>query len=487
MTTQRLEVPVSTPEAVNCTACAERLRTMLGEMKGIAAAELDPTSRQLMLTYDPALVSLPALEARVREVGATLARRFRHATLHLEGLHCPDCAGAVEHGVAHLHVEYDADATDLDRIATAVSQTGYRAVIPGAASGAVVVRVPEMDCQDEVKAIEGTLRNVPGLASWQVNLLERTLRIQFDPKTIAPNSILGAVRDLRMTPVLASQAAARVGWQRDPLVLSTAASGVLLGSALLAGWLGAPPALGISLYAAALLAGGWMTARKAVRTILAWRLDMNVLMTIAVVGAVPIGEWAEAAAVAFLFALAQLLETYSLDRARQAVRRLLDVTPPEATVRRNGQEVRVPVTAVNPGEVILIRPGERIPLDGILRAGTSGVNQAPITGESMPVEKAPGARSSPAPSTARGPWRWRSPIARRRQCWHGLLPSWKRPRPRRRQPRRSSSDSPRFTRQRSSPGRPSSRPSRLCFWANQSGPGSTGPWSSSSSPAPARW
>ena len=407
MTTQRLEVPVSIPEAANCTTCAERLRTMLGEMKGIAAAELDPTSRQLMLTYDPALVSLPALEARVREAGATLARRFRHATLHLEGLHCPDCAGAVEHGVAHvpgvqsavasfaaasLHVEYDADATDLDRIATAVSQTGYRAVIPGAASDVVVVRVPEMDCQDEVKAIEGTLRNVPGVASWQVNLLERTLRIQFDPKTIAPNSILGAVRDLGMTPVLASQIAARVGWQRDPLVLSTAASGVLLGSALLAGWLGAPPALGISLYAAALLAGGWMTARKAVRTILAWRLDMNVLMTIAVVGAVPIGEWAEAAAVAFLFALAQLLETYSLDRARQAVRRLLDVTPPEATVRRNGQEVRVPVTAVNPGEVILIRPGERIPLDGILRAGTSGVNQAPITGESMPVEKAPGAQ-----------------------------------------------------------------------------------------------
>ena len=126
MTTQRLEVPVSIPEAANCTTCAERLRTMLGEMKGIAAAELDPTSRQLMLTYDPALVSLPALEARVREAGATLARRFRHATLHLEGLHCPDCAGAVEHGVAHvpgvqsavasfaaasLHVEYDADAT----------------------------------------------------------------------------------------------------------------------------------------------------------------------------------------------------------------------------------------------------------------------------------------------------------------------------------------------------------------------------------------
>ncbi len=135
-----------------------------------------------------------------------------------------------------------------------------------------------------------------------------------------------------------------------------------------------------------------MAARKAMRAVLARRLDMNVLMTIAVVGAVTIGDWAEAASVAFLFALAQLLETYSLDRARQAVRRLLDVAPPEASVRRNGEEVRVPVATVKPGEMILVRPGERIALDGIVRAGSSGVNQAPITGESMPVEKTAGAQ-----------------------------------------------------------------------------------------------
>ncbi|MBI4840066.1 MAG: heavy metal translocating P-type ATPase, partial [candidate division NC10 bacterium] len=381
MTTQTLEVPVLLPEAEDCAACAERLRTTLSTVKGIAAAELDATSRRLMLTYDPALVSLSALEARVREAGVALGRRFRHATLRLEGLHCPDCAGAVEHGVAHvpgvlsvvasfaagsLHVEYDADATDLDRIAAAVSQTGYRAVVPGAASDAAV-------------------------ASWQVNLLERSLRIQFDPKALSPDALVAAIKDLGMTPVLASQAAARVTWRRDPLLLSTAASGFLLGSALLVGWLDTAPAVGMGLYTGALLAGGWMTARKALRAALARRLDMNVLMTIAVVGAIPIGQWAEAATVAFLFALAQLLETYSLDRARQAVRRLLDVAPPEATVRRNGVEVRVPVAAVNPGEAILLRPGERIPLDGIVRAGISGVNQAPISGESMPVEKMPGA------------------------------------------------------------------------------------------------
>jgi len=135
-----------------------------------------------------------------------------------------------------------------------------------------------------------------------------------------------------------------------------------------------------------------MAARKAARAILARRLDMNVLMTVAVVGAIAIGQWDEAATVAFLFALAQLLETFSLDRARQAVRGLLGVTPTEATVRRDGQEARVPVATVRPGEMILVRPGERVPLDGIVRAGVSAVNQAPITGESLPAEKIPGAQ-----------------------------------------------------------------------------------------------
>jgi Cd2+/Zn2+-exporting ATPase len=148
--------------------------------------------------------------------------------------------------------------------------------------------------------------------------------------------------------------------------------------------------LGHLFHGLALCAGGWMAAMKAMRAVLARRLDMNVLMTIAVLGAIAIGQLDEAATVAFLFALAQLLETYSLDRARQAVRSLLAVVPPEATVRRDGQDSRVPAAEVALGETIVVRPGERVPLDGIVRAGGSALNQAPITGESMPVEKVPG-------------------------------------------------------------------------------------------------
>jgi Cd2+/Zn2+-exporting ATPase len=402
MTNLILEVPVRIPDAEDCIACAERLRSRLGVVKGVAAAELDAAGRRLRLTYDPAVLPLSVLESRVKEAGLALTRRFRHATLQLEGLDCPECAGAVEHGVTHvpgvlsaaanfaaasLYVEYDAEVTDLDRVAAAVGRAGYRALVPGAASGVVVVRVAEMDCQDEVKAIEGALRSLPGVASWQVNLLERTLRVQFDTSATHPDTILATIRGLGMTPELTERTARAVVWRRDPLFLSTVISGICLGAALILDWVGNTSVLSHALHAMALCAGGWMAARKAVRAVLVPRLDMNVLMTVAVLGAVAIGQWDEAASVAFLFALAQLLETYSLDRARQAVRRLLTVAPPEATVRRGGQEVRLPVAAVTPGEIILVRPGERVPLDGIVRAGVSALNQAPITGESMPVEK----------------------------------------------------------------------------------------------------
>ena len=407
MTTQTREVPLRLPDAEDCLACAERIRERLEGGAGVAAVELDAPSRRLRLTYDPAILPLADLEMRVREAGVAITRRFRHVTLRLEGLDCPECAGALEHSVGHspgvvraaanfaaasLYVEYDSEATDLPRVAEAVGRTGYRALLPGAASDAVVVRVAEMDCQDEVKAIEGRLRTLPGVSAWQVNLLERTLRVQFDPAAVGPEVILAAIRALGMSAEPASRAARAITWWKDPLLLSTVASGLFLGAALLGDWLGGGHVQGGVLHGAALCAGGWMAARKAVRALLARRMDMNVLMTVAVLGAIAIGQWDEAASVAFLFALAQVLETYSLDRARQAVRRLIAVVPPEATVRRDGEETRVPVAAVGIGELVVVRPGERIALDGVVRAGTSDVNQAPITGESMPVEKAAGAQ-----------------------------------------------------------------------------------------------
>ena len=140
----------------------------------------------------------------------------------------------------------------------------------------------------------------------------------------------------------------------------------------------------------AMLAGGAPIFRKAWLALRRRHLDMNALMTIAVVGAIFLGEWDEAATVIFLFALAEALEDYSVDRARHAIRSLMELAPLAATVRRNGKDVRVPVEEVEVGERVIVRPGEKIPVDGRVVVGTSSVNEAPITGEAMPVPKEPG-------------------------------------------------------------------------------------------------
>jgi Cd2+/Zn2+-exporting ATPase len=119
-------------------------------------------------------------------------------------------------------------------------------------------------------------------------------------------------------------------------------------------------------------------------------LDIDFLMVIAAVGAWTVGAWGEGSFLLFLFALANALETYALDRARDAIRALADLAPPKARLLRDGVETEVPVEQVRVGDVVVVRPAERIPADGTVRAGRSGVDQAPITGESVPVDKAPG-------------------------------------------------------------------------------------------------
>lgn len=167
------------------------------------------------------------------------------------------------------------------------------------------------------------------------------------------------------------------------------------GSLLAAAWLAevlirgtALPA--IALYALAAAVGGYPTARRGLRAFRRGRITFSGLMTVAVTGALLIGEWREAAVVAFLYNVAEALESYAQDRARGALRALLDLSPRVARVRRDGAEVAVPVAEVRRGETVLIRPGERIPVDGRVRRGFSAVNQAPITGESLPVDKEPG-------------------------------------------------------------------------------------------------
>jgi len=176
-----------------------------------------------------------------------------------------------------------------------------------------------------------------------------------------------------------------------PRRLATIISGAGVAIGLACHWLHAPAWTQTTAFIVAVIAGGWFVVPEALHAARRLAPDMNLLMSIAVVGAMFIGAWDEAAAVAFLFSLAELLESYSVTRARRAIGALMEVAPDTALVKRDESAVERSVADVAVGDVVVIKPGARIPLDGVVVSGESSVNQAPITGESMPVGKAIGA------------------------------------------------------------------------------------------------
>jgi Zn2+/Cd2+-exporting ATPase len=172
--------------------------------------------------------------------------------------------------------------------------------------------------------------------------------------------------------------------------LWTLVSLLLAAAGMLAEYRGVGEFIARVLLGGAILCGGWRIARKAFGALRAHTLDMNVLMSIAVAGSLMIGKWSEGAAVVVLFSLALMLESYSVSRTRRAIRSLMAISPSRASVLRDGDEITLPAVDVVPGDLLLIRPGERVPLDGVIVAGSSRLDQSPVTGESTPVGKQTG-------------------------------------------------------------------------------------------------
>ncbi|VTU01666.1 heavy metal translocating p-type atpase : Heavy metal translocating P-type ATPase OS=Rhodopirellula europaea SH398 GN=RESH_06308 PE=3 SV=1: E1-E2_ATPase: Hydrolase [Gemmataceae bacterium] len=260
-------------------------------------------------------------------------------------------------------------------------------------------KIQGLDCAEEVAVLKREVGPLVGEARLAFDILNARMIVTAGPGEVAGETIINAVARTGMRAELWRED--QVGdkglgwWARRGRTLLTAASGaaalVSVAFHVAAGWGDHPGVAAQAGYVAAILAGLWLVLPKAWIALKRLRPDMNLLMVVAVAGAVVIGEWAEAATVAFLFALSLELEAWSVGRVRRAVTALLDLAPPTARVVADGQPDReVSVKEVAVGAVLVVRPGERIPLDGKVSKGNGHVNQAPITGESVPAPKEPG-------------------------------------------------------------------------------------------------
>ena len=165
--------------------------------------------------------------------------------------------------------------------------------------------------------------------------------------------------------------------------------GALLGAGALAGKLGLTDRLPLILYVSAYVFGGWFTTKEAISNIRQKRFEIDSLMLLAAAGAASIGAWAEGALLLFLFSLGHSLESYAMGRAKKAIEALSKLAPATAIVRRANGTVEMPVELLVPGDVVIVRPNDRLPADGFVVVGSSSINQAPVTGESVPVDKQP--------------------------------------------------------------------------------------------------
>ena len=328
--TLELEIPLLIPGlSGHEDNCLERLETSLNNQRGILRAHVEYEKNPLVLClhYNPDLTSIEDVRRIATRAGTSIANRYHHEVIPVEGMDCSDCVTVLEH----------------------------------------------------------SLKRIDGVLDVKASYTAQKIFVEFDSKTTNQKAIERRINDLGY--LVPKEGARRWYLENRSLIFSLSA-----GLALLIGWSGEqflsfPGELSLVFYLAAYLLAGWDTAIHAWHALKARTFDTDLLMIAAALGAAFLGEYAEGALLLFLFSLSHTLEDRILDRARGAIRGLADLAPKTAMIQREGTQIEIPVEELILGDVVVVRPGTRIPVDGRIISGASSVNQAPVTGESIPVDK----------------------------------------------------------------------------------------------------
>ncbi|WP_227352824.1 heavy metal translocating P-type ATPase [Haladaptatus salinisoli] len=339
--TLRLSVP-----EMDCPSCAGKVTASVESVDGVTETDAQVAAGRLVVTFDSETADAADVRAAVESAGYDVVDA-RTETLSVPEMDCPSCAGKVENALGDVPGVEGFDAQP--------------------ASGRVVVTATDASRDDLVKAVEGAGYDVSDVSTDDEPAVESSRAVWTSARALKTWAgaafLLGALFVEFLLPAANADLFAALGRT------FTVADVGFLAAAAVGGQ--------------AVVRNGYYSAKNA-------SLDIDLLMAAGIVGAIAVGLYFEAATLAVLFSVAELLERFSMDRARNSLRELVDLSPDTATVRRDGDEETVPVEEVRVGDTVVVRPGEKIPVDGDVREGTSSVNQAPITGESVPVEKSEG-------------------------------------------------------------------------------------------------
>jgi Cd2+/Zn2+-exporting ATPase len=325
----------------------------------------------------------------------------------IDGLDCADCANHLEEvlakieGVKEAKINFvtarmqlvtDGRVESDKKAIHAVKTAGYKAISQFSANIVSRLLIPEMDCDDEVKLIRKKLRKNKSIQNLQFNLLKKELIVSH---SMTPGQLLETINKIGFNAELITDkkiVSATLPNRQSRKQILVILSGLFVFSGLLIEMLTPYELMSILTVSIGIILGGLPIARKGLQEARHFSLGMNFLMTVAVIGAMVIGEWMEAGTVVFLFALAQWLEARSMDKARKSIDSLMDESPETARVILDGVHKNVPVGDVKKNQKVAIKPGEIVPLDGIVIKGSSHIDQSKITGESIVVKKDSGDR-----------------------------------------------------------------------------------------------
>ncbi|QSB48713.1 heavy metal translocating P-type ATPase [Parageobacillus toebii] len=256
-------------------------------------------------------------------------------------------------------------------------------------SEAKTYRVQGFTCANCAAKFENNVKALPGVQDAKVNFGASKITV-WGTTTIEELEKAGAFENLKVREDKEKAVKREPFWKQKENIKVYISAVLLVISWFLGKQYGEEHIFATIGYAASILIGGYSLFIKGFKNLVRLNFDMNTLMTVAILGAAAIGEWGEGATVVILFAISEALERYSMDKARQSIESLMDIAPKEALIRRGNEEMMVPVDDIQVGDIMIVKPGQKLAMDGIIIKGTSTLNQAAITGESIPVAKTVG-------------------------------------------------------------------------------------------------